>query len=341
MGYELITLIAALKQRKRPNMFLWNLLVRKINPRNTERFEVHTKKAKRDMAPFVGKYVDGEVLEKEKAEIKFFEPSAIKPVVRAEANELLERGFGQTIYGQQISIADEADKQVAKELSYLDEKIVRREIWMLSQLMTTGVVPIVGKTVETALDYNCSSENFKILSGTAMFTDSASDPYEFIKQEQTRILKETGVLINTLVFESSAGTAFMNHEKIKENYKYKDSDITRIKPQQLGAGTAFLGTLPELGIDIFTYTDWVIDPVTATETLLIPEGGMIMCKSNSVEVEYGAHVQIPKQGEKRQLFTGDRIPKYYTEGDAELLRLVSKPYPNPDDVDGFACHIVK
>ena len=53
--YELEVLIAALGQIKKPNMFLWNLLVRATKIRDKRKFEVHTKSARRVMAPFCRK----------------------------------------------------------------------------------------------------------------------------------------------------------------------------------------------------------------------------------------------------------------------------------------------
>lgn len=336
MGYDLIELIAALSQRKRPNMFLWNLLVRKTNARKTAKFEVHMKKSRRDMAPFVSKYVNGTVMKKDGAMTRTFQPPQIKPIARAHANELLEQNFGQDVYGNTLSVQQEADIQVAKELNELDQNIVRRELWMLSKAVTTGAFPIIGESIDTAFDYKSSVENFKVLSGADLFTDINSDPYTFIKSEQMRILKETGILVDSVVLGSKAADAFMRHPKIVDHYKYRDSDVTRIQPKNLGDGAAFLGTLPELNIDIYSYIDWVIDPETDKDVPLLPENGMLMIKSKSMEVDYGAFAQIPYGEKKAKLFIGERIPKYFIEGDSELLRLASAPLPLFDDVDGFS-----
>lgn len=53
---------------------------------------------------------------------------------------------------------------MAEELIELDESIVRRELWMLGQYLTTGIVPIVGKTVDRAIKYY--SDNIEGIGGT-------------------------------------------------------------------------------------------------------------------------------------------------------------------------------
>lgn len=338
--YDLIELIAALRQRKKPNMFLWNLLVRKSNFRKKAKFEIHMKKANREMAPFVGKYINGTVMKKYGAEVKYFEPADIKPVRRAHANELLEQQFGQTIYGQSIDPEAEALNKVGEELRELDLNICRRENWMLSKMLTTGVVPIVGEAIDTAFDYQCSADNFQVLTSGSLFSDADVDAYEWIKSEQLRILKETGVLVDSIVLEPTASAAFMNNESIKEHYKYNNADVVRIEPKNLGDGAAFLGTLPELTIDIYTFIDWVEDPETEETTQLLTEGGMLMVKSQSVEVDYGAVAQIPFGEKHRQIFIGDRVPKHFVEDDNELIRLTAKPITIPDDVDGWSFTII-
>lgn len=338
--YELLVLIAALKQRKKPNMFLWNLLVRGTKARDKAKFEVQTKKSRRIMAPFVGKYENGVVLMNEGHNVTEFAPGQIKPIIRAEANELLEKPFGGTIYDSEVTKDDLVDDQQAEELAILDEAIQRTEFWMLAQAMTKGRIPIVGKSIDTALVYGCDPSNFEVLSGTSLWTNEASDPLKYIEGKQNKILKDTGILIDSLVLTPSAATAFKNHPKIKDKLDLNQADILRIQPRNLGDGATFLGTITELNIDVYKFIDWVVNVETGVEEPILPEGGALFVKAKSVEVHYGAIAQIPWGEKKRQLFVGDRIPKYFVDNDSEMLRLASAPFPNPDDVDGFAFSVV-
>lgn len=334
--YDLLVLMAALKQVKRPNLFLWNLFVRGTVSEDTGKFEVQLKKSRRQMAPFVGKYENGVVLEKDGATVKEFEPGHIKPIRRAEANELLEKQFGGTPYGNSVDPEERADNQIAKELKELDTAIVRTELWMLAQMLTKGQIPVIGKSINRALKYGSSSDNFEILSGADMWSNSLSDPLKFLEEKQIEILKNTGIRIDAGVFTPSAAAAFMEHPKIKSILTYTTADVLRIAPRDLGDGASYLGTIPKLNIDIYQYIDWAENPETNAEEPLIPEGGIILGKAGSVEVHYGAIPQIPWGEQKRQLFVGSRIPKYYVENDNEMVRLASAPFPMPDDVDGFA-----
>jgi len=251
----------------------------------------------------------------------------------AHAEELLNQKFGETIYGDSIDSEELAVGQVSKELKELDESIIRRELWLLFQLLTTGVMPIVGKTIDTAITFG--DINKEILSGTDKWDDANSDPKEYLKMKQLEVLQETGMNIDSIVLSPEASSAFQNHPKIKEALKYTSADVLRINPRGLGDGAKFIGTIPELELDIYSFVDWVIDPVTKTEVSLIPAGGMIGCKSKSFQVHYGA---IPQKIDGvKGVYTGERIPKVWgtDDEDCDYIRLSSAPLPVSDDTRGF------
>lgn len=336
--YELQVLIAALKQVKRPNMFLWNLLVRKEIPEIKSKFEVHTKNARRRMAPFVGKYSKGTFFEKEGSTIEEFEPGKILPFRRAFADELFQQHFGQTIYGNSISPEELAMDEVAKELEYLDTAIIRRENWLLAKLLTTGVMPIIGENINRAITFG--KANTEKLSGNSLWSDTAnadtSDPIAYIKNKQMEILKETGSLIDSVILGKDAADSFLRHPKVTEKLKYTTADVLRINPRGLGDGAKYLGTISELEVDIYSFIDWVENPETGKDEELFPAKGVLGVKSKSIEVHYGAIAQMGEDKVNR-IYSGKRIPKVWTNQseDSKYIRLGSAPLPLPDDARGW------
>lgn len=336
--YELEVLIAALKQLKKPNMFLWNLLIRKEIPQLKTKFEVHTKNARRRMAPFVGRYSKGTFFEKEGSTIEEFEPGRILPFRRAHADELLQQQFGQTIYGDTVEPEDLAMDQVAKELEELDTAITRREIWLLSKLLTTGVMPIIGEKINRAITFG--KANIEKLSGTSLWNDTTnadvSDPIAYIRNKQLEVLKETGALIDSIILGKDAADSFLKHPNVTEKLKYTTADVLRINPRGLGDGAKYLGTIPELEVDIYSFVDWAENPETGEDEELFPSKGVLGVKSKSMEVHYGA---IPQMGEDEvnRIYSGKRIPKVWTEKseDSKYIRLGAAPLPLPDDARGW------
>lgn len=336
--YELEVLIAALKQIKKPNMFLWNLLVRKEIPEFKAKFEVHTKNARRRMAPFVGRYSKGTFFEKEGSTIEEFEPGKILPFRRATAEELLQQQFGQTVYGEAIDSEDIAIDEVAKELEDLDTAIIRRENWLLAKLLTTGVMPIIGENINRAITFG--KANIEKLSGTSLWSDvtnaDTSDPIAHIKNKQLEVLKETGSLIDSVILGKDAADSFLKHPKVTEKLKYTTADVLRINPRGLGDGAKYLGTIPELEVDIYSFVDWVENPETGKDEELFPAKGVLGVKSQSIEVHYGAIAQMGED-EVNRVYTGKRIPKVWVNKseDSKYIRLGSAPLPLPDDAKGW------
>lgn len=333
--YDLIVLIAALKQIKKPNMFLWNLLVREEISETKDKFEVHTKNARRRMAPFVGKYSGGKLFEKDGSTISEFQPGIIKPFRTAHANDLLKQTFGQTVYGEGIDVQEIATDQVTKELGELDEAITRTECWMLGKLLTTGIIPIVGDTVNRAIKFG--DFNKEILTGEKLFTDPTSDPVQYLLDKQLEILNKTGVMIDSICMSVEAAAAFKNHPKVIDKLKYKDADIIRIQPRNLGDGARFLGTIPEGELDIYTFADWVESFETKESEPIIPAGELIGFRSKSMRVHYGAIAQIVDK--EKSVFTGSRIPKTWVDvqADTENIQISSAPLIVPDDAAAFFC----
>lgn len=333
--YELKVLIAALKQTKKPNMFLWNLLVRKEIPEIKAKFEVHTKNARRRMAPFVGKYSKGTFFEKEGSTIEEFEPGKISPYTRAHADEILQQQFGQTIYGDSVTAEETALDQVAKELEGLDTSIIRRENWLLAKLLTTGVMPIIGKDINKAITFG--EANVEKLSGTSLWSDlTNSDPLDYIEKKQMEVLKETGCLIDSIVLGTESATSFINHPKVTDKLKYTSADILRINPRDLGEGAKYLGTIPKLNIDIYSFVDWVENPETGKDEELFPAKGILGVKAKSIEVHYGAIAQMD-DNEDTKLYVSKRVPKVWVnkDEDSKYIRLSSAPLPLPDDARGW------
>jgi len=333
--YDLKVLIAATKQTKKPNRFLWNLLIGKTVNETKGKFEVHTKKAKRRMAPFVGPYIAGSYIEKDSFSTQEIEPGVMKPYRIARAEELLQQQFGQTEYGDYVTPEAAAERQVAKELADLTDTIARRELWLLSKLLTTGVMPIVGEGVDRAISYSSDEDNFETLSGTDLWSDSASDPVGYLRTKQNSILEKTGMLIDSVILTPSASAAFQDHDSVKEVLKYTTADVLRIEPRSLGDGAKYIGTIPELQMDIYSFVDWAEDPDTEESTSLITDGGIIGVKSKSFEAHYGAIAQ--KVDKVQSVFIGDRIPKVWGNpgDDHDCIRLASAPAIVPEDSDGW------
>ncbi|ADO82820.1 major capsid protein [Ilyobacter polytropus] len=335
--YDLKVLIAALSQSKKVNPFLWNLLVKGTKEHSNTKFEVHVRKSKRKITPFVGPNLPGVFLGKEEFSINEYQPPMVKPFRVAHANELFKQKFGQTIYGDTVTSQDLALDTIASELADLDDVITRKEILMLGELLSTGKMAIQGKGVSReAISYGTDPENFEELLGTDAWNDAGSDPLADMERWQMLVLKKTGLLIDSIILTPKAKKYFMDHEKVKEKLKYTESNVLRVQPRRLGDGASYLGTIPELNLDIYSYVDWYTNDA-GEEVSILEDGGVLACKAKSVTLHYGAISQIAGESKARQIYIGKRIPKHWVDEDADLekIRLAAAPLPVLDDADAI------
>jgi len=276
----------------------------------------------------------GVFLGRDEFSITEFEPPMIKPVRTAHANDVFQQGFGQNIYGDRAQKAS-GMKTLVGELIELDDAITRKENIMLAELITTGKMSIQGKGVSReAISYGTDSENFETLTGTDAWNKETSNPLADLERWQMLVLKKTGILIDSVVLTLKAKEAFMGNEKVKEKLKYTHVNEVRVEPRKLGDGASYIGTIPELNLDIYSFIDWYTDD-KGDEVELLPDGGVLACRSKSVTVHYGAISQMVKG--TNSIFTGERIPKHWVDEDADVekIRLSASPLPVLEDADSI------
>lgn len=334
--YSLITLIAALSQTKPPKTFLRDMFVGQEKEHETEKFEVHTRKAKRIMAPFSGKYSAGSLIEKEGFSVEEYEPAIMKPYMRADAQRLLQADFGQTVYGKYANSQERAVSKLGEELQYLDDAIYRKETWMLAKLVTTGIIPVIGEGEDRAITYG--GANIETLLGEDKWSETTSDPIEYLQEKIEEVGKETGMTVDTLIFSYDAYSAFRKHPVVAETLKQTNAQLVVLKPEKSSTGGRYMGYIAELGADIYTYSDWYTDEENNIEEPMLPAGGVLGIQKGFIDMNYGAVVIEPETEEEApKLFAMKRVPYSWKEAGNKPrnIQLQSKPLPVPVDARGW------
>ena len=334
-SYALVSLIAALAQMKFPKTFMYSFAVGEEKLHPTAKFEIQTKKASRRMAPFVGEYSDGVFIEKTGFAVEEFEPAIIKPFMVAQAETLLQQQFGQTIYGNGLSLDDRKLLQVGAELEELDHMIIRRESWMVMKLLTEGIIPVIGEGVNRAITYG--DANIERMLGDALWTNSNSNPIALLREKISEVGKETGNGIDTIIMSHDAYEAFERHPIVIDYLKQTNANLVQLEPKDVPDGGKYMGTIPGLGVTIYTFSEWYYNETTKTEEPLLPSGSVIGLKKGFIKMNYGAITQIPEGEEVPQLFMEKRVPHTWVQpgSNKRNVQLQAKPLPVPNDARGW------
>lgn len=333
--YETRTMLAAIEMMMPVRTFLKDTFFSNVNTFVTEHVDVEYKKGRRKMAPFVSPRVAGKVMDRQGFTTKTFKPASVKPSRVITGDDINKRSFGEGIYSNRTP-QRRAAELLAQDLSDLDEAITRREEWMASQILFTGKVDIIGEGIDATLDFDFT--NKEVLSGTDLWSDSTSDPINYLKQKRREIIKKSGVNPDQVLMASDVVDTFVNHPKVTDKLNTRRIDLGLIKPEILPNGVTYIGYIAELGCDIYSYDEWYFDEDTQTEKPMVPSGNLMIGSSKArSSMLYGAVTLTDERTKKFVTFEGSRVPDSWVKKDpaARYLQVHSLPLPVPHEVDSW------
>lgn len=336
--YQTQTLLAAATRMMPVNTFLRSTFFPGVLTFVTEEVMLDVKKGKRKMAPFVAPRVGGITIDRQGYRTDKYAAPKIAPQRGITVDDLVIRGMGENVFSKRTP-ADRQAELLGRDLAELDDMISRREEWMVAQLLFNGKITMKGyidynnsKYVEQDLDY--SFGNKVVLTSGSLWTDSGADIYGDLKEWRLAVIQSSGKAPTICVMGQSAANAFMNNEDIQKKMNMYHTLLADINPVIKSDAITYIGRLPELGLDIYTYNDWYLDD-DGTEYPFVPVDHVFLGRPGMGEVLYGAVTQMDND----QFFTieGARVPKSWADNNNEqrMLRLISRPVPKPESVDDW------
>lgn len=327
--FETRTMLKAIEQMYIPKTFLLDTFFRNEQVFTTEYVDIDIIKGKRRLAPFVSPRAQGKVVEKTGYYARSFKPPYIKVKMPTTVEDLLKRQPGQTIYEGGKTPAEVAAAEVGKNLLELIQMIQRREEWMAAQALTTGKITITGDGVDAEIDFLMANDHKVTLSGTAKWTDSASDPVKNLRTWKRKIAQDSGVTADVAVMGSAVIDAFLAHEKVQKALDNRRIVLGQIDPRELPSGATYWGNVAN--IDIYSYDEWFVDD-TGTEQPMVPENTLILGSTKAITARlYGAIRDLKSTAAVRY------FPKSWEEEDPSVrwIMVQSAPIVAPLQIDAF------
>ena len=327
---EFKKLLHAINLRKPPATFL-RIFFGKEKTHDTAKLEVDVKVGKRTMAPFVSPYVGGVAVERDGFSTREIDIPKIAPERITTIEHLEAVGMGQSEYSTK-SMAQKQKEIAAADMVDLDEQIIRTEEWMRREVLLKKGVQITGEGVDKFIKF--AEDDTITLSGGDLWSDDASDPLAKLEELQRKITKDTGRKPKLLVMDSTAGDAFLTHAKVQAAFDNKRIQLGNLTPSVKNDNVTFLGKITKLGLEIYTYDEWMIDN-EGNEVALIPAGHVILGNKDIGVMNYAA-VKMIKKGSWISV-EAKRVPKHIVDEDNEIekMRLTSRPLPTPVDTKAW------
>lgn len=306
----------------------------------TKNVDVDFVKGTRKVAPFVSRLIGGKIVANTGYETKTYTPPLVAPEKVTTVDDLLQRAPGENMYSGRTP-AERAVVKMAQDFTELRDQITRREELMCCQSIFTGTIPIIGDGVNEVIDFSFTNKE-TITTATKKWTNAASDPIEDLKRWHETVQKTGFINCDMCVMGSDVAKAFVNHEKVMKLLDVKNYALAVIQPKQLPNGVTYLGTIHEIGLDIYKYNEWYLDdwtdPTTPEEKPLVPVDTLALLSSTAnYSMYYGAITLIDEATGNFRTVEGKYVADTWAKRKParRFLNLSSAPLCVPHDVDSW------
>lgn len=337
--YKTQTLLKAVQNMPKTNTFLRDTFFPVTKPFVTEEVLLDIKKGKRKMAPIVAPRVGGVTIAREGYRTEKFKAPRLAPQRPMTVDDVSMRMAGEDVFSQKTP-QQRQQEMLAGDLLELGDMIDRREEWMAAQALFEGKVSLEGYTGRTDAnkieqEINYDFENKITLSGTDLWTHADSDIYSDLEDARKLAIKKSGIAPDIAILGDKAYKALRNNVKFKELMDLANMKIATIEPSLKNDAITYIGKVPGLGIELYTYDDWYISD-NGEELPFVPENKVLLAKKGFGMFGYGAISQMDKEG-KVTTYEARMVPKQWVDVENEILmiRMASSPVPMPGDINSW------
>ena len=338
--YEPRTMGRILEKLPPVRTFFRDTFFRREETFNTESVDVDFVKGTRKVAPFVHRIIGGKTVPNTGYETKTYKPPLVAPDKITTVDDLLKRRPGESLVSGR-SPAERAVLKMSDDFRELRDMISRREELMCVQSIFTGKIPIIGEGLNEVIDFGFTNTEV-ISAATKKWSNAGSDPIGDLKRWHKQVQKTGFTNCNACVMADDVATVFVGHEKVQKVLDVRNYNLAVIQPRQLPNGVTYVGTIHELGMDIYTYNEWYLDdwtdPETPEEKPLVPNGMLAMLSTNAnYSMYYGAITLIDEGTKEFKTVEGKYVPDTWVKRKParRFLQLQSAPLSVPHDVDSW------
>jgi hypothetical protein len=338
--YQTQTLLKAVQSMPKAHTFLVDTFFPTPETFLTEEVLLDVKKGKRKMAPFVAPRVGGVTIAREGYKTQKITAPRLAPQRAMTVDDVTARLIGESIVSN-LTPQQRQLRLLADDLVDLQDSITRRKEWLAAQVLFEGKAVLQGYadqngdvTIEQVIDFEFTQT--EILSGTDLWTDASSDPYANFSEWRKQIIKECGVAPTIAVLGENAYQSLINNSKFMEKFNKFNANFGKIEPSVENEAITFVGKIPGLGLELYTYDDWYLDE-DGVENPFVPANKVLLAVAKKGGFAYGAITQIDSKTQKFMTYEGEMVPKQWADTSNEqiMVRLSSRPVPKPFDVNSW------
>ena len=269
-------------------------------------------------------------------------PPLIAPDKVTTIDDIINRQPGENLYSERTP-AQRAIIKMRDDFTELRDGIIRREEWMCAQTMLGGKIMVVGKGVADVIDFGFTNKiDISKDAKQKWKGGSAQSKYDNLVEWHERVQKEGFTNCNVCIMASDVAAEFIKDESIQKMLDVKNYALAVIRPEKKENNVTYIGTIHELGLDIYKYNEWYLDnwtnPAKPVQLPMVPSGTLLLASTNARYSRlYGAINRLDQKTEKWETVEGTLVPDTFIKKrpDRRFLSLQSAPIPVPHEVDSW------
>lgn len=340
--YEPRTMMGVIKKLPPVHTFFRSTFFSHESTFVTKDVDVDFKKGARKLAPFISRMVGGKIVPNSGYQTTTYTPPLIGPDKVTTIDDLLSRQAGESLYSERTT-AQRAVLKMAEDFSELREMITRREEWMCAQAMINGKILVIGEGISDVIDFGFTNKvDISTDAKKKWKGGTAQTKYDDLKGWHETVQQKGFTNCNVCIMASDVASEFIKDETIQKLLDVRGYDLAVIKPTQKENNVTYIGTIHELGLDLYQYNEWYLDdwtnPENPVELPMVPSGTLVMASTNAqYSMYYGAITLLNQQTGRFETVEGKYVPDTFVKKrpDRRFLSMQSAPIPVPHEVDSW------
>lgn len=304
----------------------------------TKAVDIDVVKGDRQMASFVHPLVGGEVILNEGYKTESFTPPLVNPVTVTTANDALERLPGEDLYSG-MTPEQRAAQQLVDDYKRLNDAATRREEWMAVRSIMDGQIPVVGKGVNSVIDFGFT--NKVKLEGTKQWGKAAAKPLDDLEDWVDQVMVNGFSNVDHVIMGKTALRNFLADAGVQAVLDNRRVEMGLINPKDLENGARYIGHLNKPNLDIYTYGEVYLDnwtdPLNPVTKRLMDDNKIALMPSNPNFMRAYARTSYIDDTKRTITSVSSRLLRTYVahSPDRMILELQTKPLTIPDKVDSW------
>ncbi len=327
--YDKRLLLAASDEIPRSERFLANTFFGRRRVSIAKSIEVHVRKRARRVIDPRNRKEESQILDKDGFKLGDYEPPYLSATIVTDAEELINRQFGESSMPQNVSPEQVASQRVMDEMTELDDALWRTIEKQCSKALFEGKVD--GRAGD--ISFGKDSDLTVTLSGNSLWSDTTnSDPLKKIQDWRILVQKKSGIRPDIFIASPEALRAFLNHPKVQKLLDTRRIDVGALTQRKVSPGVDYYGNIPDVG-DVYLYNEFYNNDSGDLKSI-VPEKKVLLGSSQAGGILHFGSLYDP---ESNQLMARDVYFDTYVKKDPPVryMRVQSAPLPVPVNVDAF------